>query len=551
MQDTGFRVQDTGSKPLDVHPASQIARAALIAGVALALFLALSLKNITLPGLYYDEALDVVPAMQVLLGQPVEPVRGAAITIAGRTFPLMIMDYVGTVNTYLAIPLFAVAGVNVTSVRLLPILLAALSLILGYRLAARLFDWRVAAAATLLAAVDPSYVFFSRMGNHVTSVMNVFALGSLLAFLRWRESKRARWLLLGGLLLGLGLWAKVLFLWWIVALAVAWVVWSATNHVVASAGQHARPTGMVFAGLLVGSAPLWLYNLATGGTLISLGRNALVTEQGVNNLDVLANLQAAVESFVVLLDGRYFWFLGGQFANRANVIGFAAAAIVCLLLIRRRPEWRAGLVLIGVLIVSIVAQSAFTVSGIWATHLYILFPLPQMVMALGVVLAAETAAGKRRWLRGALIGLLLAGGMLASWQVDMTYHAALERSRGLSRFSDAIYRLADWLDARAYGTVYAVDWGMAKNVQILTQGRVNPIEIFSFAGEPPEAFVQRAEKALLTPNAVYLLHSKEDTVYELYPTFQATADRLGVKLKIIEATRDQSGAPVHVMWIRE
>ena len=88
-------------------------------------------------------------------------------------------------------------------------------------------------------------------------------------------------------------------------------------------------------------------------------------------------------------------------------------------------------------------------------------------------------------------------------------------------------------------------------MQILTQGRVNPIEISGYAGEPPEAFVRRAEQALADPAAVYILHSKEDTVYDLYPTFQATADRLGYKLKIIDATRDQSGAPVHVMWIRE
>ena len=91
-----------------------------------------------------------------------------------------------------------------------------------------------------------------------------------------------------------------------------------------------------------------------------------------------------------------------------------------------------------------------------------------------------------------------------------------------------------------------------KNVQILTQGEVNPMEISGFAGEPAEAFVRRAEQALLDPSTrSYVFHSKEDTVYELYPAFQATADRLGVRIKIIEAFRDRSGAPVHVIWARE
>ncbi len=56
----------------------------------------------------------------------------------------------------------------------------------------------MAAIATLLVAVDPSYVFFSRMGIHVTSVMNVFALGSLLSFLHWQDDGAMRWLALGG-----------------------------------------------------------------------------------------------------------------------------------------------------------------------------------------------------------------------------------------------------------------------------------------------------------------------------------------------------------------
>ncbi len=538
-------------------------RDVVVLAIAVAIFLVLSLKNITLPGLYYDEALDVVPAMQLLQGTPVELVRNAGLTIAGHTFPLMVMDYVGTVNTYLALPLFAVLGVNVTSVRLLPILLAVLSMLLGYRLAAQLFDWRVAAFSTLLAATDPSFVFFSRMGIHVTSVMTVFALGSLLALLRWSKSGHDRWLGLCGLLLGLGLWAKVLFLWWIVALAIAWIVWwgaDRRSRAPSDGQREERPWGgvpgvhgivILVAGIVVGSTPLWLYNLMSGGTLTSFGRNAVVTDQGVSNLNVIANVAAAIDSFRVLLDGRYFWFLGKQLANPLNVIAFAAAALGGLLLLRWRRQWRAGFALILVLIIVVVAESVFTVSGIWATHLYILLPLPQIIVAVAVVALADNLAKKRRWLQVGLIGLALAGGMLANVRVDRAYYAELERSRGLSRFSDAIYKLADWLDQGHYATVYAVDWGIQKNVQLLTQGRVNPVEIYSFPGEAPEAFVQRLEKAFADPSAVFILHSKEDTVYEMYPAFQATADRLGYTVKIIDATRDNSGAPVHVMWVAE
>lgn len=567
MRAGGSRTGEPGTRARSADRLFWIARDGLLAGLAVVLFLALSLKNIDLPALYYDEALDVVPAMQLVQGTPVEAVRGAGVDIGGRTLPLMVMDYVGTVNTYLAVPLFALLGVSVTSVRLLPVLLAALSLLLGYRLASRLFDWRVAAGATLLLAVDPSYVFFSRMGIHVTSVMTVFALGSLLAVLRWRDDGRKRWLALGGLLLGLGLWAKVLFLWWIIALAIMWGATTLSSQLAARSASKLSPAPSqrrtlrlsslltILAGLLTGALPLIAFNLLSGGTLVSFGRNALVTEHGVNNLDVAGNLAAAVQSFIVLLDGRYFWFMGEQVANRANVVAFAAAVAASLILIRRRPQWRGGLLLIGVLIAVIVAESAFTVSGIWATHLYILLPLPQIMIALGAVLLADTLAPRLApwlpWGRAAIVVLLLGALMLASYRTDAAYYAAVERTGGLSRFSDAVYKLAEWLDKRQAGPVYAVDWGIQKNVQILTQGRVNPIELSGYAGEPPDAFVRRAEKALADHSAVFILHSKEDTVYELYGLFAATAERMGLQLKIIDATRDRSGAPVHVMWVAQ
>ena len=155
--------------------------------------------------------------MQLLRGQPVTLERGVGIWVGNTAFPVMIMDYVGAVNTYLMLPFFALLGVNVYSLRLMTVVAAAVTLVLGYRVGARFFGPSVALVAILLLAVHPSFVFWSRMGITVTSVMTVFSLGSLLAFLNWWDRRGRRFLALGCLLLGLGLWAKLLFLWWIVA----------------------------------------------------------------------------------------------------------------------------------------------------------------------------------------------------------------------------------------------------------------------------------------------------------------------------------------------
>lgn len=172
----------------------------LALGLALLLFFALSLYQLHLPGLHYDEAQEVLPTMQLLLGQPTEPFRGAAIQIAGRAFPLMIYDYLGTLNTYLVIPFFALLGINVIPLRLMALTIGALTIVLAYGVAQEIFDEKVAVLSALLLAAHPSFLFWSRIGVYLTSAISAISMGSLLAFLHWYRQKKARYLYLGSLL---------------------------------------------------------------------------------------------------------------------------------------------------------------------------------------------------------------------------------------------------------------------------------------------------------------------------------------------------------------
>jgi hypothetical protein len=61
---------------------------AVLIALGLVVFLALCLYQIELPGLHYDEAREAgVPAMQLLMGQPVETFRGSGIRIMRRASP--------------------------------------------------------------------------------------------------------------------------------------------------------------------------------------------------------------------------------------------------------------------------------------------------------------------------------------------------------------------------------------------------------------------------------------------------------------------------------
>ena len=72
-----------------------------LAGIFL-IYAVLSLAQLNLPGLHYDEAFEAVPALQLLLGQPINAFRNSGLSIGGQLIPLMTQDYIGALNTYVA-----------------------------------------------------------------------------------------------------------------------------------------------------------------------------------------------------------------------------------------------------------------------------------------------------------------------------------------------------------------------------------------------------------------------------------------------------------------
>ena len=62
-------------------------------GLALAVYLLVGTRDLTLPGLYSDEALDAVPAMEVTLGMPSSAM--ANLRLSSLNLPLMVMPYIG------------------------------------------------------------------------------------------------------------------------------------------------------------------------------------------------------------------------------------------------------------------------------------------------------------------------------------------------------------------------------------------------------------------------------------------------------------------------
>ena len=522
--------------------------------LVLLLFLALAGFQLMLPGLNYDEAFDVVPAMQLLLGQPVEPLRESGLHIAGRTLPLMVMDYKGVVHTYWALPFLWALGVNVFALRLSCLFLSLLTMTLAYRFVRQLYGPWVAVITLLLLAVNPSFLFWSRQGVLWTTAMLTCGMGALAAF-HWGRGVRAWGLYGGAFLVGLGLSAKLLFLWFPLALAISVALHQVASYKLQAAscrwGWNLKPEtlnlelylmrntatrlSIGLLALLLGLLPLLLYNLQTGGTVDVLLRNLRTSYYGVNNLAYLSNLRLRWDHLRALLDGSGFWYLGGVHRDPIFPLAFWVSAGVILargLRLAICYPWasqfhdsssgdgaigwlpHALLPLFPLLMMALmVLQSGATVSGLWPEHYLILLPFPQLSIAWGLDLLRRHICPRRpaAWLSLLALALLMAGQL----RVDLLYHRALARSGGFSAHSDANYKLAQYLDRKGR-PVLALDWGIKTPVQFLTQGRVNPVEHFGFQSldHPSADFAADVAPYLEDRDTYYIFHAPAETVYK-------------------------------------
>lgn len=523
---------------------------------ALAGYLALALWQPGLPGLHYDEAREAgLNAMELLTGAPVTVFRDAALALGDLRLPLMVQDYIGALNVYLALPFLGLTGIGVPNLRLLPVLIGLLTLLALERAVSEWLAIRQPEAdnpplsfgglcAVTLAAFSPAFVFWSRQGIFVTNLMTLSVITALWLGVRWLRTGKTHALLLCAFMAGMALYAKLLAVWLLApfALALAWGYWRKRRAHLPPALDWRVLFGAALLFLLP-LLPLMLFNLQTLGTWQALTGNLGQSYYGVDNANLLANLGVRLPQVRQILEGSFLWYLGGIQSNPAAPWLAAVALLVGLAL-----SWRRVLPPI-LLVVGTFALSLVTISDLFITH----YALLQMVVlgatgaALGVILdAAHNNPRNGRFLRYGAATLVIVW-MLLDLRATVGYHRLLAQSGGLGDHSDATYHLAYHLRYNGMGAPIALDWGMDATVRFLTEGAVTPIEIFGYGSpDAPDAnFGARLAQFVGNPDNVYLLRAPAAEVFHgRREAFEALA--AGENLQVItESTFAQrDGTPL-------
>lgn len=510
--------------------------------ISLAIYFAIGLANLDLPGPNYDEVADALPAVEMLTGQyPASALK--SIDVLGRPLPLMMLHYIGPTSIYTSLAGFALLGISVESLRITQLLIGALALFLLWLLARQWFESPTAALAVLLAGSAPAFVWWNRAGVFYSSPMLPIALGMLLLLTAWWRSRRRVWLIAASFLFGLGMTTKLLFYWWLAPLFIVAVIALGRRGIVpALRGVRAGGLLLCFVAFCAGFAPFIIHNIPGFDSFRFVADNAMSSQlYGHNNLDIANNIAFQASQLFRLVSGDTI-----EFSAPAPLPVAGVAMVICLIqtvvwLIQRRKQrgtfWLPRLFVVASL-VAMLPLATISISAIGGRHLFMMLPLVCLLIAASLM---DAFRASRPWQAGAAIiaVALIAGNLITSVQL----HRFFEQTGGRGVWSDAINQLAGLLDGPYVGRdPVALDWGFERGVALLTQGRIRMKERYEFTQSPSPKFDDMSAVLLRDPNHVYVFHAPQTTAFAgHWQAFERAAMKARLHLALEHALAERDG----------
>jgi 4-amino-4-deoxy-L-arabinose transferase-like glycosyltransferase len=512
-------------------------------------YLLIACSFIRLPGLQYDEVLFTNAA----LGNVDNSFIAYEVEVGDYRIPLMLMPYIGALKSLLYAPLLKFLPPSPVTVRLPVVLLGLLSLLLTYRLVGLLFDRSIAIWALVLLASDPSYIFQIRVDWGPVALMMLLKISSLLCFTQFVLTQRTHYLAAGALLMGLGVYDKVNYAWYVAALLpAALLVWGKS----VLRKTTLRRVGIALFFFVLGCWPVLLYNVATRGQTFE-GR--LLTESLTKSVNVRAGLLIETLNGT----GAYRYFNGeppGHWTKAFSWAGFPKTLTPWILVTlpfllfghgSRSNKDRQAFHFVVLLASFILLEILVTHQALGWHHFMLLFPFTQIIIAYGLARLLQPAdTGTRQlrhtahWVAACLLISLVGTNLL----MDVKYLRSLSRDGGRGIFSHAIYELAEYANENPENTYLLMDWGFSTQLLLLSRGAIKKEEIFwSLLGTPDEgALADNLHRRFQEPATRFVFRASGQEVFKQPKRFfEILLGRHGLAAETVKTFYQRDGQPIY------
>jgi len=461
----------------------------------------LARQNLSVPGLYYDEAIFAGLAKDFVTGHAHGPHMPdhETIALAGRPFPIFVQTYLGALKSWMLLPAFQIFGPTFAVLRgtnLFWQLIALLLLMLG---AQRWLGLGTAVIAGTLLAFDPTYFFVTALDWGAVVPSFVCRCACFYFAVRWNQMRRLRDALLVGLFAGLGFFNKADFVVFLIAIAAAALSCYGRSLLTALRvySRSAALAGLGFA-------------IAGGLMLARIPRMLTLTLSGPHP-NAPGEFGIKLKTLLSMYDGTHFYRLmnvGGVFermydgaAGPRAAIGIALMlAILAFAFVFDRNLAKARRIAFLLVATVLITLGVFLLpDAVRIHHAVLVFPLPQLI--IGAVIGLVWNSGRlQRTISLVAVVLVCLSGLRAI----VATQRLIQGTGGRGRWSESLNQFCREIRDRSDLTIVSLDWGFNEQLIFLTD---TPHLL-----EPVWKFNQTLAPLPPNPNYIFLAHPAEYSV---------------------------------------
>ena len=504
------------------------------------LFLCLGIVFLPLLGFEYDEVVFIQP-----LFHPAQSF--ASIQLFHHVIPLMQMSYAGALKTWIYAPVFKFYTPNPISVRLPVLFLASFTVFLIGLIVQHCASSKAAVFTCAVLASDLNFLLTSVFDWGPVVIQNLLLTTGLYFLLVQR--KKSFSIPCAAFAFGLALWDKALFVWIFSGLAISGVMvgfrvlWRETTT---------KKLGLVLTALIIGAAPLLIYNFRHHGETFRGNAKLSLAEIGpkFSFLRIAINNQAFKGFFVDqsmprpakinsgLLNALYWLALRSRDASSGRFLSFLFLSLVGLVLAcppkRRLILWLELAVLIAWL------QAAMTQNaGGFVHHIVIFYPV--LFIALGI--CADEIANRLRNFGNVFLAVAGALLCLTGLNIINAQYVTFHRFSPSTFWTDADGALSQYLTAHKSHPVLIADWGIATQADVRTRGTL-PMQEISFSLKDG-SLTGKQMREWAKARSLVVLHTAEHTMFPNQNAKLASlATANGLALVPLKTITDQAGHPM-------
>ena len=469
----------------------------------------LAKQNLSVPGLYYDEAVFAGMAKDFVTGN----IHGQhmpdhqVISLAGRPFPLFIQTYLGGLKSWMLMPIFGFFGANVALLRATTLFWAQLALLFLMLGAWRWLGLATALTAGVLLAFDPTFFFLSVLDWGVAVPSLVCRCACFYFAIRWNQRRKLRDGFFVGLFAGLGFFNKADFAVFLIAVSLA-AVFCCWPQLVATIRHHSSAVALACLGFALGAGPM----------LIRIPRMLTLTVSGPHP-NAPGETTAKLKTMLSMYDGSHFYRLmnvGGVFERMYEgsrgpkaAIGIAvilACVVFCGLAYRRKIAKERAVVFLIVAMLLITLGVFLLPDAVRIHHAVLVYPLPHLIIAAVIVVLWQIKTQSRnvRYVIRAVIVLAIIE-LLGSELHGVVYtQRSIRETGGRGRWSESLDKFCRENSDRSDLTIVSLDWGFNEQLMFLTDAPQ--------LAEPFWEFNQTLPPLPASPEYIYLAHPAEYSV---------------------------------------